>query len=466
MCPSYPRPATRRTPPAAAPGCSRRWSTARWSATAGGPPRCTRPSTCACPARAAPRTARPASTWRRTRPRCCTSGTGAGCVRAATTRSGQLPRWARLTAPVAPLANRVLRVGAVQRAAKAAAGVDQRAGLPRLRHPPLRRWARGRRTRVAHATRRRVSGPTPSPTLRLRQRPGGGEVLEAAGLRVGGGRRVRLLRPDLDQHRPARRGPAHRPPHRRRAAPVRRARDPGRRAGAVLPGDPALGRRRAHRRPAGRRGRGRRALAGRGAQPGSTGWTPPDLTGTRWSCSRTATTPAWSAGRRTRPCSPAPGRTVTRVGGCCGLAGNFGVEQGHYEVSVAVAEHDLLPGRAGRRGSGPWCSPTASPAAPSSPTWPTYRRCTWPSCWPCRRLGAAPRRGEVPLHDGPAELVLTAFRRAGNLFLRVWDTQAMRALVTDRVRAALAAFTARSSASTSRMTAGATHPTAGETSRA
>ena len=37
------------------------------------------------------------------------------------------------------------------------------------------------------------------------------------------------------------------------------------------------------------------------------------------------------------------GASVTRVGGCCGLAGNFGVEQGHYEVSVAVAEHDLLP---------------------------------------------------------------------------------------------------------------------------
>ena len=31
------------------------------------------------------------------------------------------------------------------------------------------------------------------------------------------------------------------------------------------------------------------------------------------------------------------------MGGCCGLAGNFGVEKGHYEVSVAVAEHDLLP---------------------------------------------------------------------------------------------------------------------------
>ncbi|WP_425308438.1 FAD-binding and (Fe-S)-binding domain-containing protein [Ammonicoccus fulvus] len=37
------------------------------------------------------------------------------------------------------------------------------------------------------------------------------------------------------------------------------------------------------------------------------------------------------------------GAKVTTVGGCCGLAGNFGVEQGHYEVSVAVAENDLLP---------------------------------------------------------------------------------------------------------------------------
>lgn len=39
----------------------------------------------------------------------------------------------------------------------------------------------------------------------------------------------------------------------------------------------------------------------------------------------------------------ATGARVTRLGGCCGLAGNFGVEQGHYETSVAVAEQTLLP---------------------------------------------------------------------------------------------------------------------------
>ncbi|WP_223942393.1 hypothetical protein [Arthrobacter sp. StoSoilB22] len=37
------------------------------------------------------------------------------------------------------------------------------------------------------------------------------------------------------------------------------------------------------------------------------------------------------------------GANVQKLGGCCGLAGNFGVERGHYEVSVAVAEHQLLP---------------------------------------------------------------------------------------------------------------------------
>ena len=29
--------------------------------------------------------------------------------------------------------------------------------------------------------------------------------------------------------------------------------------------------------------------------------------------------------------------------GCCGLAGNFGFEQGHYEVSTACAERGLMP---------------------------------------------------------------------------------------------------------------------------
>ncbi|MGW2558322.1 FAD-binding and (Fe-S)-binding domain-containing protein [Streptomyces sp. NPDC001514] len=37
------------------------------------------------------------------------------------------------------------------------------------------------------------------------------------------------------------------------------------------------------------------------------------------------------------------GLTGDLSGGCCGLAGNFGFEHGHYEVSVACAEDQLLP---------------------------------------------------------------------------------------------------------------------------
>ncbi|MFF0608705.1 FAD-binding and (Fe-S)-binding domain-containing protein [Nocardia tengchongensis] len=37
------------------------------------------------------------------------------------------------------------------------------------------------------------------------------------------------------------------------------------------------------------------------------------------------------------------GAELIEVTGCCGLAGNFGMQRGHYEVSVAVAERGLLP---------------------------------------------------------------------------------------------------------------------------
>jgi FAD/FMN-containing dehydrogenase/Fe-S oxidoreductase len=37
------------------------------------------------------------------------------------------------------------------------------------------------------------------------------------------------------------------------------------------------------------------------------------------------------------------GASFSAMAGCCGLAGNFGMEKGHYDVSVAVAENSLLP---------------------------------------------------------------------------------------------------------------------------
>jgi Fe-S oxidoreductase len=72
-------------------------------------------------------------------------------------------------------------------------------------------------------------------------------------------------------------------------------------------------------------------------------WEPPDLTGTtvvaQPHCHH-ASVVGWEADA---DLLARAGATVTRVGGCCGLAGNFGVERGHYDVSVAIAEHDLLP---------------------------------------------------------------------------------------------------------------------------
>ena len=72
-------------------------------------------------------------------------------------------------------------------------------------------------------------------------------------------------------------------------------------------------------------------------------WSPPDLTGTEIiaqpHCHHHAVM-SWSADERLLA---ATGATVTRLGGCCGLAGNFGVELGHHDVSVAVAELQLLP---------------------------------------------------------------------------------------------------------------------------
>ncbi|BDT93388.1 lactate dehydrogenase [Nocardia sputorum] len=37
------------------------------------------------------------------------------------------------------------------------------------------------------------------------------------------------------------------------------------------------------------------------------------------------------------------GVQVTEITGCCGLAGNFGMQRGHYDISVAVAENGMLP---------------------------------------------------------------------------------------------------------------------------
>ena len=76
---------------------------------------------------------------------------------------------------------------------------------------------------------------------------------------------------------------------------------------------------------------------------GTDGWTPPDLsdvTGVAQPHCHQRAVLGWDADRKLLENA---GATIKAVGGCCGLAGNFGVERGHYDVSVAVAETALLP---------------------------------------------------------------------------------------------------------------------------
>ncbi len=73
------------------------------------------------------------------------------------------------------------------------------------------------------------------------------------------------------------------------------------------------------------------------------GWRPPDLSGVtvlaQPHCHQHAVL-GWSADARLLASA---GARVTAVSGCCGLAGNFGAERGHYRLSAAVAGIALLP---------------------------------------------------------------------------------------------------------------------------
>ena len=72
-------------------------------------------------------------------------------------------------------------------------------------------------------------------------------------------------------------------------------------------------------------------------------WTPPDLSGVAGIAQPHCHHHAVMGWTKDAALLERAGARVRGLGGCCGLAGNFGVEKGHHEVSVAVAEHRLLP---------------------------------------------------------------------------------------------------------------------------
>jgi FAD/FMN-containing dehydrogenase/Fe-S oxidoreductase len=263
---------------------------------------------------------------------------------------GWLPRWAALAARAPGLANRLL-AGPASGPARRLAGVDPRRPLPRIAAQTLRAWWR----------RRPEAGPDPAarPAVLLwpdtftdHFTPRAGQaavrVLEAAGYRVDLpdeslccgltwistgqlttarrvlGRTVKRLATLVGDGG--------------RAAPRLVGLEPSCLAvlrhdarGLLGEDDPAV------------------AAVARSASTlaevlaATPGWTPPDRSGVtvvaQPHCHQHAVL-GWEADR---DLLARAGAAVTAVGGCCGLAGNFGAERGHYDVSVAVAETALLP---------------------------------------------------------------------------------------------------------------------------
>jgi len=79
------------------------------------------------------------------------------------------------------------------------------------------------------------------------------------------------------------------------------------------------------------------------APVGPDGWSPPSLAGVTVLAQPHCHQHSVMGYQADLALLAAAGAEVATVAGCCGLAGNFGMERGHYETSVAVAEHALLP---------------------------------------------------------------------------------------------------------------------------
>ncbi len=253
---------------------------------------------------------------------------------------GKLPMWARLGAPLARLTNVLLRTPGVAHLARWVAGIDQRRSIPAFAAKPFTRHAHTR----AAAERPRVLLWSDSFTEWFA--PAGGhaaiEVLEAAGYDVElldrsaccgltwittgqldaarriMGRTVAVLHEYVAAGVPIV-GLEPSCLAALRSDAVELVDDP--RAAQVAQGVFTLS-----------------ELLER-----TDGWTPPDLTGTEVVVQPHCHQSSVLGFEADMSVLTRAGATVTRLSGCCGLAGNWGVEKGHYETSVAVAETQLLP---------------------------------------------------------------------------------------------------------------------------
>ena len=270
---------------------------------------------------------------------------------------GQLPRWARLAGAAPRLANALLRIGPLATAVLAAGGMDTRRAIPPFAEVPFRR---------SPARRSAIQGPAvPAPDDSQRRvvlwadsfsdafDPGVPQaaltVLGQAGYQViipersaccgltwistgqldGARRRLRTLLDVLG-------------PYAEAGIPIVGL-EPSCTAvlrsdlGELFPGDP-----RATAVAAAARTLAELLTAPPPLGPGPD-WNPPDLTGTQIIAQPHCHHYSVMGYGPDRALLAAAGATVTTLAGCCGLAGNFGMEKGHYEVSAAVAELALLP---------------------------------------------------------------------------------------------------------------------------
>jgi Fe-S oxidoreductase len=78
-------------------------------------------------------------------------------------------------------------------------------------------------------------------------------------------------------------------------------------------------------------------------RPDGTAWAPPSLAGVRVVAQPHCHQHAVMGYGTDIELLRAAGADLEVLAGCCGLAGNFGMERGHYDVSVAVAQNALLP---------------------------------------------------------------------------------------------------------------------------
>ena len=255
---------------------------------------------------------------------------------------GRLPFWARITSPVAWLANLGLRTPGVRSLARWAAGVDQRRSLPTFARGSLSRWARRRTPDTSDRPSVLLWADSFTDFFSTEGGKAAVRVLEGAGYRVELLARSAccgltwITTGQLDKARTiVGNAVAQLHPYVAEGVPVVGL-EPSclavLRSDAVeLLDDP------------------RAVDVARGVFTLSEllqrteGWRAPDLTGTTLVVQPHCHQASVLGFEADLAVMQSTGATIQRLSGCCGLAGNFGVEKGHYEVSVAVAEQQLLP---------------------------------------------------------------------------------------------------------------------------